>query len=208
MDRARLAEWMLAPALGSARASWVVGDLLEAGAARPPGWFWVNVARTWGGAVWNDFRAQPWFCLELAARAALLLSFSFFCVWRIRILTWDLVRASLSHSHFLAKHPKEWLWPAVKLASLLATFYVGRWIARRSSGRELAVCLAMALVYPVVAFGFGACWAAATAAAGATGTLLPEFGRFWYHAKDAAFIAAFLLGVALLRRPAAEAAAA
>lgn len=207
MDKGRLAEWLLAPALGSARASWVVGDLVEAGAARPPGWFWSNVLRTWGGAVWSDLRTQPLFCLELAARGALLLSAWLFLVGRGRILVWDFVRTGLAHSHFLVHHPKEWLWPGVTAASLLATFRAGCWIARRSRGRTLAVCVAMALVYPLIAFGFHACWAACASLGPAPDLPLPDFGRFLYQAKDAGFIAAFLLGAALLRRRAETAAA-
>ena len=201
MDKGRLAEWLLAPALGSARASWVVGDLLEAAAGRGPGWFWGNVARTWCGAPWGDLRTRPLFCLGLAVRGGLLLSAWLFLVGRGRTLVWDFVRTGLPHSHFLVHHPKEWLWPAVTVASLLATAHAGWWVARRCQGRLLAVCAALALVYPLVAFGFHASWAAVASIGPAPDLPLPDFSRFLYQAQDAGFAAAFLLGVALLRRP-------
>ncbi len=206
MDRGRIAEWLLAPALGAARASWVVGDLLEGAVGRGPRWFWGNVARTWCGAPWGDLRTRPLFCLGLAARGALLLSARLLLVGRGRALVWDFVRTSLAQSRFHAHHPKEWLWPAVTAASLLATVHAGRWVARRAQGHLLAVCAAMALVYPLVAFGFHACWAACASLGPAPDLPVPDFGRFLYQAKDAGFIAAFLLGVALLRRPGGAAA--
>src|SRR4029077_2901004 len=99
-----------------------------------------------------------------------------FLVGRGRILVWGFVRTGLAHSHFLAHHPKEWLWPGVTMASLLATFHAGCWVARRSRGRALAVCLARALVYPVVAFGSHACWAACASLGPAPDLPLPDFG--------------------------------
>lgn len=196
MDKARVAEWALGPAVGPPQAAGVVGDLLETGAERGAVWFWSSVARTAAGAVWGDLRSQPFFYLGLALRGAVLLCAVLVSVWQARVMAFDFVRASLSHSSFLVRHPKEWLWPAVRAASLLGTAYAGRWVARRSLGRPAAVCLAMAFVYPFVYYGFGALWLAALH----PGRPLPPFGAFWYHPRDAAFVAAFLLGT-VLRRP-------
>lgn len=203
MDRGQFAEWALAPAMGPVRAEGVVGDLLEGEAARGPAWFWSNVLQALAGSVWGDVAARPLYFARLASRGALLLCASLFVIWRARILATEYVRASFPHTHFLVRHPKEWLWPAMQAVSLLATFGAGRWAARRSLGNDLAVCLAMALVFPFVDYGFTTAWVGFCSIGAHQPFLAPAFGRFWYHAGDLGFMAAFVLGMTTLRRRAA-----
>ena len=88
----------------------------------------------------------------------------------------------------------------MRLVSLFATLYAGRWIAQRSFGKDLAVCVAMLIVFPFVDYGFTslAVWYSALDTHGEV--LLPAFGRFWYYWRDVGSLAAFLVGVALVRR--------
>lgn len=203
MDKGRIAEGVLSLAMEPGRATSVSGDLLETGASRGPAWYWSNVARTFAGAVWRDLGERPLFFAWLAARAALLLCALLLLVGHARVLVFAWVRSVAAHSA-LAHHPKEWLWPSVRLASLLATFGAGRWSARRSLGRDVAACLAMSVVFPFVYYGAIAAWTACASLGSRHGLVLPPFGRCWYHGRDAAFMAAFLLGVAFARsRPAA-----
>jgi len=199
MDRGRIAEGVLSLAMEPGRAASVSGDLLETGAARGPVWYWSNLARTVAGTVGRDLGERPLFFAGLAARAALLLCALLLLVGRARGLVFGWVR-SVAADSMLAHHPKEWLWPAVRLASLLATFAAGRWSARRSRGRDVAACVAMSIVFPFIYYGASAASAALASGALRHGLHLPSFGRCWYHWRDAAFMAAFVLGVAVARR--------
>jgi hypothetical protein len=199
MDKGRLAEWILTLAMEPAKAASVIGDLQETGASRDAGWFWSNVFQTLAATVWNDIKTQPLFVVGLAARGALLLCAFLLSVFYARGFIFGFVRATASHSH-LAHHPKEWLWPAMRGISLLATFYVGRWTARRSLGRVIFACAAMAMVYPFVYYGFTVLWKEWPSLLTHRELTMPPFWNFWYHWREAGFYLAFLVGALLVRR--------
>lgn len=199
MDKGRIAEWILALAMEPAQAASVIGDLLETDASPDAGRFWSNVFQTLTAAVWSDIKAQPLFVAGLAARGALLLCAFLLFVFYARGVIFGFVRLTASHSH-LAHHPKEWLWPAMRGVSLLATFYVGRWTARRSLGRVVSVCAAMAMVYPFVYYGFTVLWRGWPSLLMHREIAIPPFWNFWYHWREIGFYLAFLVGALLVHR--------
>jgi hypothetical protein len=199
MDKGGIAEWGLSQAMEPAQAAGVIGDLLETGAARTDLWFWSNVLQTLAATVWRDVKAQPLFVIGLAARGALVLCILLFFVLEARGVAFGLATSLLSHSR-AAEQPKEWLWPVMRIVSLLATLYAGRWIALRSSGKDLAVCVAMSIVFPFVDYGFDALLAWCSSFLAQREFLLPPFWRFWYYWREVGSMAAFLAGVALVRR--------
>jgi hypothetical protein len=195
MDKGDIAEWTLSRSMEPAQASAVAGDLLETGRARSELWFWSNVAQTLAAKVWTDFASRPLFILGLAFRGALVLCALLFCVLEAR----GLALSMFVHSGF-ASEPREWLWPVMRFFSLLATLYAGRWIALRSSGKDLAVCVAMAVTFPFVDYGFAALLAISSSLGSHQELLMPPFGRSWEYWREIGSIAAFLIGVALVRR--------
>jgi hypothetical protein len=140
MRNARLAERILSLVTTPERASATVGDLLEDrrhdGALR----FWSAVLITTLSLLWQDVAASP---LRMARLAVLGL-----------LLQWLLsVGTAIGYWLFYAafKHT----WPtivATGVLMLLAQFQVGRVLAKRSPGRELAPSVATTLLAVALPF--------------------------------------------------------
>ena len=134
MRNAHLAEWILSLVTPPERASATVGDLLEdrahAGALR----FWSAVLVTTLSLLWQDVAASP---LRMARLAALGL-----------LLQWLLsVGEAIGFWLFYAVFRNNWpTLVATGVLVLLAQFQVGRVLAKRSPGRELAPCVATTLL--------------------------------------------------------------
>lgn len=142
MRSARVAEWILSQVLPPDRAASTVGDWMEDVDKRGDIWFWSCVFRTLLSRIGDDFTGN----LAATARIGLL---GFARSILMPIGTSLLVRpVVMSHYRYLFfTEPSNWqIALTIYLAQTWWYFHTGRWVARRSSGRELASCLAVSLV--------------------------------------------------------------
>jgi hypothetical protein len=140
MRSARLAEWILSLVTTPDRAGASVGDLLEdrlhPGALR----FWGAVLMTAGSLLWRDVVADPKRMAGLAAYGmvlelllSLVIAIAVGVLYAIFKLTWP-------------------TFVTTGVCVIVAQFQVGRVLAKRSPGRELAPCVATALLGMAVPF--------------------------------------------------------
>jgi hypothetical protein len=146
MHSVHFAEWILTLVTSRDRAASTVGDLTEGAAARGIIWFWSAVLRTAASLLWRDLAENPAPVIGLA--------FLGFAVY----IGIDLLFDFLSGIAFfiaaeVSGHPltpgiiglRIWLAVPILVSSLL----IGRMLARLAPGRELAACLAYAIVASV-----------------------------------------------------------
>jgi len=179
MRNAHLAEWVLSLVTSPERAVSTVCDLLEEAETRGALWFWASVGWTGWSLAWRDLASSP---LRMAGLAILGYSVQLvlfiLSVLLFTVATSIVLFASFQIGLLDPQNPPAWLGltsgypPAGALglgatafgvaAVLAAEFQVGRLLARRSPGKELAPCVAMtilgalvALVLEVVWSGFG-----------------------------------------------------
>ena len=163
MRSAQIAEWILSLVMSPDRAAATVGDLIE-DAVRPGGLsFWIRVLRTGLAMLWREFSQDPAAMMGLAVRGfllqcAFLLGFVVFVAVVAAFaaffagLIWDPVRSP---------NPL-----AVKLAQILGyvaagavvPFQAGRWMARRSPGKELAPSVALTILETAITLAMGLVW--------------------------------------------------
>jgi hypothetical protein len=153
-QKTRLAEWSLSLVLPPDRAASAVGDWMEDATARGNVWFWSCVVRTAIARVWSDLAESPFYFAGLALRACLLNAWRTVCC----LIGFMVLMAPV----FILV---AWLAPAKVLpvlgtltgAAAFATcaFQTGRWIAQRAPNRELAACVAMVVVQPLLFFVIG-----------------------------------------------------
>lgn len=149
-----MAEWLLSLVLERSRAAAVTGDLLEIGAGRGEAWFWSNVLRTWLASVWSDAKSEPRFIVGMATLGALV-------CWGVDLFAQlAILFAMVAVNSWVLRPWGAHLEPSLLFGQLqmlaaffAAAFYAGRWIARYSLGREIAVCFAMVVMGPVVLLG-------------------------------------------------------
>jgi len=178
MRNTHLAEWVLSLVTSRERAVSTVGDLLEEAETRGALWFWASVGWTAWSLAWRDLASSP---LRMAGLAILGYSVQF-VLFILSVLLFTVATSIMLFASFQIgfdpQNPPAWLGltsgypPAGALglgatafgvaAVLAAEFQVGRLLARRSPGKELAPCVAMtilgalvALVLEVVWSGFG-----------------------------------------------------
>ncbi|HEY4246496.1 MAG TPA: hypothetical protein VGM64_06535 [Lacunisphaera sp.] len=144
MHNAKIAEWLLSSVMAPALARTVVGDLLEGRATRNAGWFWVNVFQTMVGCGWRDLKEHPGVILRLAVRGALVQS-----TIAMTVALFFKFTGSIFSGLGLVPGHSSWFILSLVLV-FLAPLFAGRWIGRRSSGKELAVCVVMTVVSPFV----------------------------------------------------------
>jgi len=159
LRKIRVAEWMLSLVLTEDRAAAAIGDWMEESDARGSVWFWTCVFRTVGAHVWSEFVESPAEMVWLG-----LGGFG----WNLLVVTGfmaSIFLLTIMGHHGDIRYSHDWLWtntaknpaspPQMELswsvqliwwflysARLLQT---GRWIARRTPGREIAGCAAVAL---------------------------------------------------------------
>ena len=134
MRNGRFAEWILTLVTTPERASATVGDLLEDRVHARALRFWGAVLITTLSLLWQDVAASP---LRMARLAALGL-----------LLQWCL-SAGTAIGYWLFYLVFRHTWPtlvATGVFMLLAQFQVGRVLAKRSPGRELAPSVATTLL--------------------------------------------------------------
>jgi hypothetical protein len=162
VDKGKIAEGLIALVMERSQASAVVGDLLEAGMGRGRAWFWANVLCTWSAAIWSHVRSEPRFVLGMAVLGSLV------CWGLNNVVQFALLFVEMIVGSWFSHRPVHDLAPPLVLemqalaAVFAGAFYAGQWIVRYSRGREIAVCLATAMVGPVFllvwARYFGSSW--------------------------------------------------
>jgi hypothetical protein len=143
MPKVPLAERMLSLVVTPDRAASIVGDLVEASpGGRTP---WIAVACIGIALLWKDVCARPGSVLYLATAGAfmnlVLLGPFVAAIFLPTIIFGGLGALLLHHDVTIAVHTL--LACLVPCAAVPAPFVPGRWIARRSSGKELAPCLVL-----------------------------------------------------------------
>ena len=156
MDRGRAAEWILSLVLSVNRAGSAVGDFLEESSGNCR--FWLKVVKTFLASLWNDFAEHPFAVLLLAVRGCIL---SGLATWSglfmlfVAMIPLDAVFAIFAGLHTPVP---SWLRVSSEItgsliglaAQVLCQFHVGRGIARRGPGREVASAIALCLLQPMV----------------------------------------------------------
>jgi len=158
MRKARLAERMLSLVVTPDSAASIVGDLVEVSpGGRTP---WISVARIGISLLWKDVSARPgrMLCLATAGAAMNLIILAPFgaTIFLVTILL-GLLGARLNGEVTIAVNTV-FVCLAIS-AAVPAPFMTGRWIARRSPGRELAPCLTLTIlafaVWGAFCLGYG-----------------------------------------------------
>jgi hypothetical protein len=155
MRNARLAEWILSLVTTPERASATVGDLLEDRTHATAVRFWGAVLFAAFSQLWRDVAAHPRRMAVLAVYGVfleLLLSFVAAAVLVVLSAVMALVASGVNPGTQVTVGPNMPL--GVFTAStivgwalgLAAQFQVGRVLAKRSPGRELAPCVATTLL--------------------------------------------------------------
>jgi hypothetical protein len=140
MHNIHIAEWILALVTSQDRAMSTIGDLTEEAATRGVVWFWSHFLRTAASFLWRDITEDLARFIKLA--------FLGLAVY----IGIDLMFAGISGAMFfiayVSGHPLHsdsigwsiWFITPALVSSLL----IGRMLARRAPGRELAACLVYA----------------------------------------------------------------
>ena len=161
MRNAQVAEWILSLVTSSERAAATVGDLMENASGPGAFWFWISVLRTALSMLWQEYSADPVRTMGIAFQGLLLE----IAMWGAFVICAALLGGLVGASSYFAgtanaQHPViSALGPALAgaIAWGLIPFQVGRWLARRSPGRELAPCVAFMLL-DLVTCGLGVIW--------------------------------------------------
>ena len=157
MRNAYIAEWILSLVTTPERAAATVGDLLEDGGGHGVVWFWASVLSTMLALLWRDVLSNP----RRMARLAVIGYLYQFLLYAAAVLSIAvvlgigiLVAAALGIID--PQHPPVFQnWPISGLFGvviyIVVQFVVGRWLARRSPGQELAPCMVQVILGYVVA---------------------------------------------------------
>jgi len=157
MRSTRVAQWILSQVTTGERAEAVIGDLLEKVPTRGVLWFWWSVVTTAAALVWRDVAANPLrtFGLGLTGFVVVLVLFVLLVFVATAALVLGLiVFSSISDAQRVVGVTQlvtgGWSWVVLTVVfwCVLAgvQFQVGRWLARRSPGHELAPCVAFTVV--------------------------------------------------------------
>jgi hypothetical protein len=194
MDKEKFAERLLSMAMEPAQAASVVGDLLEASSSRNVIWFWTNVFQTFAATIWRDVKAQPLFIVRVAAYGMLAQIGLGMIVAMACALVIFVASRFIPHLVGYA-----WAYPLFFVSQLLPPFYAGRWIALKSSGKDVAICVAMTVGMPVVFDSINALlvWGVPLLS---TNFAIPELYSRWWDWTDIVRLVACVAGAALVRR--------
>jgi hypothetical protein len=202
MDKGRIAEWLMALVMERPQATAVVGDLLELGAVRGEGWFWSSVLSAWLATVWSHARSEPRFILGMAVLGSLVCWGIVMVVQFVLLFAEMIVGTWLSHGLSQRVVPPLVLEVQALAAVFVGAFYAGQWITRYSRGREIAVCLATAILGPMLFFGLGALFWLSTALGYhfAGMTVRPFAMKVGSFTSLVVLVVPYLLGAAWARR--------
>jgi len=167
MRKARIAEWILSLVTSPERAASTVGDLLETESTFR---FWLAVIRTACFVVWHDF-SREWPRTLGFATVGLLAYYTLPIIFAVGYgIAWGLILmianglgiADLGH---LSNPPLGSTNALIRTSTVvgvltvaLVAFQIGRWMARRSRGRELVPCVAMVALDTVVSSAINVWW--------------------------------------------------
>ena len=155
MRKDKLAEDLLTLVTTRERAVTIVGDLVEV--SQETGRFWPLVARTAAHQLWGQFTAAPGAMLRAGLRIQFL-ELGLAVVFGIPFILGLALLVAISHAVYQAYPPRSLLLSLGMIFWGAISFQVGRVIARRYPGRELAVlCSLLALQHVIGAiaeFGF------------------------------------------------------
>lgn len=142
MHSSRFAEWMLSLVTPQAHAASMVGDFTESSQGKV--WFWSSVLRAGFSLLWKDVAASPGRMAGLAVGgAAMQMAFAgplLMCTFVMAAILGFLNRWLNCEASWLIA-PIFGL--MVLSAAIPSPYLVGRWLARRAPGQELAPCLAL-----------------------------------------------------------------
>ena len=149
MPNLRFAEWILGLVSAPDRAASTVGDLAEAPASRGSLWFWSALLRTAAAHVWHAMADRPARIAGVAAGSV--------AIDIVATAVWAFVTGIVFFaSHYFTLRqpdPFSFAWRIWFTAPpLVASFLIGRLIARLAPRRELAACLAYVVLLPAVMF--------------------------------------------------------
>jgi hypothetical protein len=143
MHNIQIAEWILRLATSNDRAESTMGDLVEGAATRGVIWFWSSVLRTAASLIWRGLAECP---LRMAGVACAGLAVDVLAAVLIAFLSGSafFIAAMSAGGHRFDIHS---LWWTIGLDAppLIASWIIGRALARWAPGRELAACLAYAI---------------------------------------------------------------
>jgi hypothetical protein len=216
MRKAQIAEWILKLFTTPERAASAIGDMVEEahGALR----FWISVVRTVFSFIWRDISADPLYMAGLAIRAwllsaALVVGFILALIIPAIPIVGILVGAGILNEKSLDP-PSIWITAVGWLVGVLFLFTipyrVGRWVARRAPGREIAACVALQIV-PFILINIlaafvehflGAALTAWTQTLPAQNTPEVPTGLSWIVGQLPSFIAVMVAAIQVRRRAA------
>jgi len=136
MRKADFAEWLLSLTTTHERAASVAGDLQQESLDRGLLWFWASALRAASSFVWHGFREAP---LRTTGQAVVL---SLIQILYIVGITVFLAFVRLAFLNEARAHGEMWnSYPMAEsvIAVLVASFKSGKWLARKTPQRELAV---------------------------------------------------------------------
>jgi hypothetical protein len=156
MHNARLAEWILSLVTTPERASATVGDLLEDRVHTNALRFWSAVLITTLSLLWQDVTASPLRMARLAALGLLLqlllsvgVALGYWVLYGIVKFAWSTIVSfgiGTAWSGRLGFGGIALIAVCGWVLTMLSQFQVGRVLAKRSPGRELAPCIATTLL--------------------------------------------------------------
>jgi hypothetical protein len=147
MRSIHIAEWILRLVTSRDRAASTAGDLLEEAATRNLVWFWSGVLRTAASLLWRDVAESP---ARIAGVAFIGLA--------VEVVTSMLVGGLSGVVFFVATGRQQIqlgsIWWTIGLGAqrLVMSLLIGRMLARWAPGRELAACLAYAILGLILSF--------------------------------------------------------
>src|SRR5262245_16217603 len=144
MRNARLAQWLLSLVTTPDRAASTVGDLLEDRATSGPIRFWASVLFTVLALLWRDLAASPRRMAGLALYGVVL-QFLFIFLFAMVVFIGMLIAFAATGakgSGPITDLPTFASPTVIALFIVAAQFKVGRVLAKRSPGTELAACIA------------------------------------------------------------------
>jgi len=156
MRSARIAEWILSLATIPERAAATVGDLLEEAGSHGVVWFWTSILSTMVALLWRDVMSAPRRMTRLAVIGYLygfLLLAAAVPLLTVVMSIGVLVATALGIID--AQHPPAFQNSSIYglfgwVLNIIVQFVVGRWLARRSPGQELAPCMVQVILGYVV----------------------------------------------------------
>ncbi len=226
MRNIRIAECILELFTDRANAAATVGDLMELTAGQGSARFWGQIAQTALSHLWRDLSAEPLFLAGLAFRGvlfqlALATAFSAALVVLIPLIFLALPTARVSQVAPMTERivlPSSSVpslltagMPSLVFAGFLWVFYLtGGWIARRSRGRAVAVCVGLVVLlevgFPLLGWvlmsvtGLGSLLAAWTNAHASTAPDTPDVSLSFYWFVPLAYALMLIAAVRVRRK--------